>query len=45
MTEVTRDLAREAITAEGDLNVAGGLRIPEGVREAIGVRLNRLSDD
>jgi len=43
VTEVTRDLAREAISPEGDL-IAEGLRIPEGVREAIGARLNRLSD-
>jgi len=45
VAEVTRDLPREAISPEGDLDDAEDFRIPEGVREAIGARLNRLSDD
>ncbi|MCZ6539555.1 MAG: LuxR C-terminal-related transcriptional regulator, partial [Chloroflexi bacterium] len=44
VAEVTRDFAREAADRGGDFDSLGSLRIPEGVREAIGVRLNRLSD-
>ena len=44
VTEVTRDLAREAAERGGDFD-AVKFRIPEGVREAIGIRLNRLSEE
>ena len=44
VTEVTRDLSREAARRGGDFD-AVKFRIPEGVREAIGIRLNRLSEE
>ncbi len=45
MTEIVRLLAeREELTEEG-IGGAQGLRLPDGVREAIGQRLNRLSDE
>jgi predicted ATPase len=44
VTEVMRDLAREAAERGGDFD-AVRFRIPEGVREAIGIRLNRLSEE
>ena len=43
VTEVTRDLSREAARRGGDFD-AVKFRIPEGVREAIGIRLNRVSE-
>ncbi|MCH8229565.1 MAG: AAA family ATPase [Chloroflexi bacterium] len=45
IVEVTRDLAREAAVRGGNFDSVGSFRIPEGVREAIGVRLNRLSEE
>ncbi|NQW16991.1 MAG: AAA family ATPase [Chloroflexi bacterium] len=45
VAEVTRDLAREAADRGGDFDAVGGFRISEGVREAIGLRLNRLSEE
>ena len=42
--EVTRDLAREAAERGGDFD-ALKFRIPEGVREAVGIRLNKLSEE
>lgn len=44
VAEVARDLGRGAADRGGELD-AVGFRIPEGVREAIGVRLNRLSEE
>jgi predicted ATPase len=44
VTEVARDLAKVAADRGGDFD-ALKIRIPEGVREAIGIRLNKLSDD
>ena len=45
IVEVTRDLAREAAVRGGNFDSVGSFRIPEGVREAIGIRLNRLSEE
>ena len=45
VAEVTRDLAREVADRGVDFDSLGSFRIPEGVREAIGVRLNRLSEE
>ena len=44
VAEVTRDLAREAADRGGEFD-ALKFRIPEGVREAVGIHLNRLSED
>ena len=44
VTEVTRDLAREAAERGEDFD-ALKFRIPEGVRQSIGTRLNRLSEE
>jgi DNA-binding CsgD family transcriptional regulator len=43
VSEVTRDLARAAAQYGGDFD-AVKFRIPEGVREAVGFRLNKLSE-
>lgn len=45
IAEVTRDLSREAIERGGDVDFVGSFRIPEGVREAVGIRLNQLSEE
>lgn len=45
ITEVMRDLSREAIERGGDIDMVGSFRIPEGVREAVGIRLNQLSGE
>ncbi|MEE8045326.1 MAG: AAA family ATPase, partial [Dehalococcoidia bacterium] len=42
--EVTRDLAREIADRGGDFD-AVKFRVPEGVREAVGIRLNKLSEE
>ena len=44
MTEVVRLLAQEEELGEEETGGTQGLRIPEGVREVIGQRLNRLSE-
>jgi DNA-binding CsgD family transcriptional regulator len=43
VSEITRDLSRAAAYFGGEFD-AVKFRIPEGVRQAIGVRLNRLSE-
>jgi len=45
MTEVVRLLASQGELEESGATGSQGLRIPEGVREVIGRRLNRLSSD
>ena len=42
--EVTRDLSNEAVERGGDFD-ALKFRIPEGVREAVGARLDRLTEE
>jgi ATP/maltotriose-dependent transcriptional regulator MalT len=42
-TEVIKLLSESGELLDGDIAATGGLRIPEGVREVIGQRLNRLS--
>lgn len=42
--EIARDILREASMHDGRLDSAT-LRIPDGVREAVGLRLNKLPDD
>ncbi|MCH8909878.1 MAG: AAA family ATPase [Chloroflexi bacterium] len=44
VAELTRDLSRGAASRGGEFD-AMGLRIPEGVREVVGTRLNRLSEE
>ncbi|MDP6665844.1 MAG: AAA family ATPase [Dehalococcoidia bacterium] len=44
ITEVARDLARDARTGVEGSGPSVGFNIPEGVREVIGARLDRLSD-
>ena len=44
LTEVTRLLAERGELEQQDASRLRDIRIPEGVREAIGQRLNRLSD-
>ena len=44
MTEVIRLLSESGGLTAGHFNTPEGLRIPEGVREVIGQRLNRLSE-
>jgi DNA-binding CsgD family transcriptional regulator/tetratricopeptide (TPR) repeat protein len=44
MTEVIRLLAERGELAAGEIGGPQGIRIPEGVREVIGQRLNRLSE-
>ena len=44
MTEVIRLLSESGELTAGHVGTPAGLRIPEGVREVIGQRLNRLSD-
>ena len=44
IAEVTRDLAREAAVRGGNFDTVQ-FRVPEGVREAVGIRLNRLSEE
>ena len=44
-TEVVQLLSDRGELAEEAVGGAGGIRIPEGVREVIGQRLNRLSSD
>ena len=41
--EVARDLSRNSVDKNGIVNTIE-FRVPEGVREAIGIRLNRLSE-
>ena len=45
MTEIVRLLAERGELTEEGIGGAEGLRLPDGVREAIGQRLNRLSDE
>ncbi len=45
MTEVIRLLSESGELTAGYIGTPEGLRIPEGVREAIGQRLNRISED
>ena len=44
MTEVIRLLSESGGVTASHTNTPGGLRIPQGVREVIGQRLNRLSE-
>ena len=44
MTEVIRLLSESGELTAGHVGTPAGLRIPEGVREVIGQRLNRLSE-
>ncbi len=44
ISEVTRDMAREAGVRGGNVD-AVKFKVPEGVREAVGIRLNRLSEE
>ena len=43
MTEVIRLMSESGDLTAGHIGTPGGLRIPDGVREVIGQRLNRLS--
>ena len=43
ISEVVRDLVRVALDRGGDFD-AVKIRVPEGVREAVGIRLNKLSE-
>lgn len=45
VVEVTRDLAQAEAFDVGEFDSMGPFRIPDGVREAIGLRLNRLSEE
>ena len=45
MTEVVRLLSESGDLTVGHIGAPEGLKIPEGVREVIGQRLNRLSDE
>ncbi len=45
IAEVVRDLSREATERGRDIDMVGSFRIPEGVREAVGIRLNQLSEE
>lgn len=44
VTEVTRDMAR-VYAEQGEDFDANRFKIPEGVRQAVGIRLNKLSDE
>ena len=44
MTEVVRLLSEDGELIDRDISSGDGIRIPEGVREVIGQRLNRLSE-
>lgn len=45
VVEVTRDLTQSEAFNAGEFDSVGPFRIPDGVREAIGLRLNRLSEE